>query len=237
MRGESVLIIEDDATMRRVLADNFRHEGYTVRTASDGAEGWREAVDVPPALIVLDIMLPKINGYEICRLIRERDLEVPIIMLTAKGQEPDVVLGLNLGADDYVTKPFSMKELLARAHAHLRRLRQEQTETYRFGDCELNTCSRKLYRNGTEVALTPKEFDLLAFFLRRSGRALTRDQILAGVWGSAAWVGSRSVDRCVTMLRKKTEADLHRPRHIQTVRDVGYRFETQVDDDIGATGT
>lgn len=227
MAGESVLIVEDDATMLRVLADNFRHDGYTVSIARDGNEGLRAAVAGRPTLIVLDIMLPEINGYEICRLLRERELEIPILMLTAKGQESDIVLGLNLGADDYVAKPFSMKELLARARALLRRRREDRFESYRFDDCELNTASRKFFRGGSEIVLTPKEFDLLTFFLRRACRALTRDQILAAVWGANAWVGPRSVDRCVTMLRKKVESDPCRPRYIQTVRDVGYRFEWQ----------
>ena len=237
MSGESVLIVEDDPTMLRVLTDRFRHEGYTVHSADDGEQGLRKAVDGRPELIVLDIMLPKINGYEICRLIREQELEMPIIMLTAKGQESDVVLGLNLGADDYVTKPFSMKELLARSRAMLRRRRQQVPKIHAFGEFELHTDSRKLLRNGNTVKLTPKEFDLLALFLDRAGRALTRDRILSAVWGSNAWVSSRSVDRCVTMLRKKIECDSHRPRYIQTVRDVGYRFEIQDDDAIAFTET
>ena len=225
MPAEAVLIVEDDATMLRALKDNFEFEGYSVTTAADGQEGLESALDAPPDLIVLDIMLPKINGYEICRLLRGEGLEMPIIMLTAKGQESDVLLGLNLGADDYVTKPFSIKELLARANAFLRRRRQGKRQTYRFGDCELNVSSRTLVRNGGEVALTPKEFGLLEFLVRHAGRALTRDEILRSVWGRGIFVTSRSVDRCIITLRKKIEPDPARPTHIKTTREIGYRFE------------
>ena len=225
MNEEHVLIVEDDPTLLRGLKDNFEFKGYRVTTASDGEEGLRAAVDGKPDLIVLDIMLPKINGYEVCRLIRSNGLDVPIIMLTAKGQETDIVLGLNLGADDYVTKPFSIKELLARASAFLRRRRDGETRVQRFGDCELDLTSHRLLRAGKEVEMTPKEFGLLAFLAGRTGRAFTRDEILDAVWGRDILVTARSVDRCVNTLRNKIEPDPHRPRFIQTVRDIGYRFE------------
>jgi len=225
MAGETVLIIEDDPTMLRGLKDNFEFEGYRVATAEDGEKGLDEALSLRPDLIVLDIMLPKVNGYEICRLLRVEGLEMPIIMLTAKGQESDVVLGLNLGADDYVTKPFSVKELLARAGAFLRRGRQQQLEVCRFGGCELDLTSRRLKRDGAEVALTPKEFALLAYLAGKPGRALTRDDILRSVWGHDVFVTSRSVDRCVNTLRKKIEPDPAHPTFIRTVREIGYRFE------------
>jgi DNA-binding response OmpR family regulator len=228
MASEAVLIIEDDPTLLRVLKDNFTFGGFTVRTASDGERGLQEAIDRRPDLIVLDIMLPGINGYELCRLLRQDGLDVPILMLTAKGQESDIVLGLNLGADDYVTKPFRLKELLARAEALLRRRREPEPQLYRFGDCELNALSHQLFRNGVEVTLTPKEFNLLVFFARHPGRALTRDEILRSVWGRGIWVSARSVDRCVTTLRNKIEPNPHRPTIIQTVRDLGYRFEAAV---------
>ena len=225
MAGETVLIIEDDRTMLRGLTDNFEFEGYSVATATDGEQGLAAAVDCRPDLIVLDIMLPKVNGYEICRRVRGEGLEMPIIMLTAKGQESDVILGLNLGADDYVTKPFSIKELLARAGALLRRSRRGRPKVCRFGDCELDLSSRRLLRGGGEVPLTPKEFGLLEFFVCRAGRALTRDEILKSVWGLSVFVTSRSVDRCVNTLRKKIEPDPARPAFIQTIREIGYRFE------------
>jgi DNA-binding response OmpR family regulator len=225
MARETVLIIEDDPTLLRGLKDNFEFKGYHARTAADGEEGLDAALKVKPDLIILDIMLPKLNGFEICRRIRQAELDMPIIMLTAKGQEEDIIQGLNLGADDYVTKPFSIKELLARANAFMRRRREKEPEVYRFGDCELNLVSHKLFRGGREVTLTPKEFSLLEFFAGRVGRALTRDEIMSSVWGSEVLVTSRSVDRCVNTLRSKIELDPRWPTYIQTIRDVGYRFE------------
>jgi DNA-binding response OmpR family regulator len=225
MAGEAVLIIEDDVSMRRALADNFEFAGYAVRTAGDGAAGLEAALAGQADIIILDLMLPKVNGYEICRQVREKGHQTPIIMLTAKGQESDVVLGLNLGADDYVTKPFSVNELLARAAAFLRRRRGEQPQEYRFGDCVVNMASRAVSRDGREVPLTPKEFSLLAYLLSRPGRALTRDEILGQVWGRGVFVTHRSVDRCVTTLRDKIEPDPARPTYIKTVRQIGYRFD------------
>jgi len=222
---ETVLIIEDDSTMLRGLKDNFEFAGYGVLTAVDGEEGLNAALDGKPDLIVLDIMLPKINGYEVCRLIRGEGLDMPIIMLTAKGEESDVVLGLNLGADDYVTKPFSIKELLARAAAFLRRRRQAKQDVYEFGDCSLDIPARKLTRNTEQIKLSPKEFGLLEFFLKRIGRALTRDEILNAVWGYDCFIGRRSIDRFVTTLRGKIEPDPHRPTFIHTIREIGYKFE------------
>ena len=222
---ETVLIIEDDPTLLRGLRDNFGHEGYRVLTAEDGQAGLVAALEARPDLIVLDIMLPEINGYEVCRRIRQAELDTPVLMLTAKGQESDVVLGLNLGADDYVTKPFSIAELLARANAFLRRRRAGTPRTHRFGDCELDLRSRILRRNGRELPLTPKEFALLAYFLKRAGSALTRDDILRAVWGYGVFVTARSVDRCVNTLRNKIEPDPRRPQRIKTVRQIGYRFD------------
>ena len=155
---ETILIVEDDATMLRGLKDNFEYKGYTVITASDGESGLEAAVNASPDLIVLDIMLPKINGYEICRLVREKEIATPIIMLTAKGQESDIILGLNLGADDYMTKPFSIKELLARANAFLRRQRASEPDIFEFGDCVLDITARQFTKAGEEVKLSPKEF-------------------------------------------------------------------------------
>jgi len=219
---ETVLIVEDDSTMLRGLKDNFEYSGYTVITADDGEKGLNAALDAKPDLILLDIMLPKINGYEVCRLIRKEKLDMPIIMLTAKGEESDIILGLNLGADDYVTKPFSIKELLARVAAFLRRRRQQEQDVYEFGDCALDIPAKK----GKEVKLSPKEFKLLEHFLKREGRALTRDEILNAVWGYDSYVTDRSVDRFVTTLRNKVEPDPHNPAFIHTIREIGYKFET-----------
>ena len=225
MQGPSVLIVEDDPVLLRGLKDNFEAQQYRVRVARDGRGGLSAALENPPDLLVLDIMLPKLNGYEICRALRAKRLEMPIIMLTAKGQEEDIVRGLELGADDYVTKPFSVRELLARAKAFLRRREPGVSSQFSFGDCTLDFAAHKLFKNGKEVPLTAKEFRLLEFFMKRPGRALTRDQILDGVWGNAIIVNDRSVDRCVTTLRAKVESDPRHPSHIQTIRDIGYRFE------------
>jgi DNA-binding response OmpR family regulator len=222
---ETVLIVEDDATMLRGLKDNFEYKGYRTLTAADGEAGLNAALNEKPDLIVLDIMLPKINGYEICRLIRNEKLQMPIIMLTAKGEESDIVLGLNLGADDYVTKPFSIKELLARTEALLRRSRQAEQEIYEFAGLRLDIPARKLTRDGEEIKLSPKEFNLLEFFAKRQGRALTRDEILNLVWGYDCYVGPRSIDRFVTTLRNKIEPDPHNPIMIHTIREIGYKFE------------
>ena len=222
---ETVLIIEDDPTMLIGLKDNFEFKGYKVVTAADGEKGLKAALNAKPDLIVLDIMLPKINGYEICRLIREQKLATPIIMLTAKGEESDIVLGLNLGADDYVTKPFSIKELLARAAAFLRRTKSEVQDAYEFGGFRLDISARRLTHKGKEIELSPKEFNLLEFFVKKPGRALTRDEILNAVWGYDCVVTSRSIDRFVTTLRNKIEPDPARPVFIHTIRQIGYRFE------------
>lgn len=226
MANEAILIIEDDAAMLRGLQDNFAFKGYQVKTARDGESGLEAALNSRPDLILLDIMLPKINGYEICRLIRAEGLDMPIIMLTAKGQESDIILGLNLGADDYVTKPFNIQELLARVNAFLRRRRKQEVREFQFGEFTLKMDARQLLRQGTAIELTPKEFGLLALFVKRAGCALTRDEILKHVWGYDILVTARSVDRCINTLRTKIEHNPNAPAFIKTIRDVGYRFET-----------
>ena len=225
MNPMSVLIIEDEPALRRGLKDNFEAQAYRVQVARDGREGLEAALRQPPDLVLLDLMLPRMNGYEVCRELRAKRLAMPIIMLTAKGQEEDIIRGLELGADDYVTKPFSIRELLARAKAFLRRRPGTESTTLHFGDCTLDLVGHKLLRGDAEVALTAKEFQLLQYFARNPGRALTRDQILDGVWGIDILVNDRSVDRCVTTLRSKIEADAHHPVFIQTIRDIGYRFD------------
>jgi DNA-binding response OmpR family regulator len=224
MSAKTLLIVEDDAVLLRGLKDNFEAQGYLVRTAKDGQKGLDALLTAPPDLLLLDLMLPKVNGYEICRTARSRQLDMPIIMLTAKGQEEDIVRGLELGADDYVTKPFSIRELIARVKAFLRRQGPESAG-YEFGDCRLDLEAHKLFKKGVEVELTAKEFRLLEFFVKRAGRALTRDSILEAVWGDEVIVTDRSVDRCVTTLRSKIEPDSREPRFIHTIRDIGYRFE------------
>ncbi len=232
MSARKILIIEDDPVLRRGLRDNLEACGYLVRTAEDGQRGLEALLDETPDLMLLDLMLPKLDGYEICRRARERRLTLPIIMLTARGQEDDIVRGLELGADDYVTKPFSIRELLARVRAFLRR-QETEPAAYEFGDCRLDLSAHKLFRSGRAVDLTAKEFRLLEFFLQRRGRALTRDTILDGVWGQGVFVTDRSVDRCVTTLRSKLEPDQRNPRFIRTIRDIGYRFEADEEEHGG----
>jgi DNA-binding response OmpR family regulator len=225
MKGSRILIVEDEPALVRGLKDCFAARGCTVLVATDGEAGLKLGMESQPDLILLDLMLPKVNGYEICRTLRENGLDMPIIMLTAKGQEEDIVLGLNLGADDYVTKPFRIGELAARVNAFLRRRRTQPAEVFHFGPFSLDMAAHKLFRADEEVVLTAKEFKLLAYMAARPGRALARNDILNAVWGNSVMVTQRSVDRCVTTLRAKVEADPHEPGFIQTIRDVGYRFE------------
>ena len=225
MNGSRILIVEDEAALLRGLKDTFASKGCEVLTARDGEAGLDLALSKTPDLILLDIMLPRVNGYEVCRAVREHGLEMPILMITARGQEEDIILGLNLGADDYVTKPFRLGELVARANALLRRSKSKKATVCRFGDHELNLAAHKLFRNGREVEMTAMEFRLLAYFASRPGCALARDSILNAVWGNSVIVTPRSIDRCVAHLRAKIEPGPHNPTYIQTIRDIGYRFE------------
>ena len=225
MKPELILVIEDDAAILFGLRDNLQRAGYAVRSAGDGHQGLELVRTLRPDLVLLDLMLPGLSGHELCRRIRTEGLEMPVIMLTALGEEAQVVRGLNLGADDYVTKPFGIAELMARVAGLLRRRRYGSPEVVRFGSLEVDRAARKVRRHGEEVELTPKEYGLLDFFSRKAGRALTREQILDAVWGETAAVTDRSVDRAVTTLRAKIERDPQRPRLIQTVPQVGYRFE------------
>jgi DNA-binding response OmpR family regulator len=223
MTRPRVLLVEDEPALVRGLADKLSASGIDVQVATDGHKGLDAALADAADLILLDVMLPGVNGYEICRAVRRHGLDVPILMLTAKGQEEDVVLGLDLGADDYLTKPFRPAELVARVRALLRR--RAPRPVCQFGECEIDLEARRVRRNGSDVDLTAKEYALLAFFAAHPGRALRRDLILDAVWGSSVFVTPRSIDRCVTTLRAKVEPNPHRPIYIHTVRDIGYRFE------------
>ena len=218
------MLVEDEAALARGLSDTLRAQGFEVQVAEDGHRGLDAALRGGIDLILLDVMLPRMNGFEICRTIRARGIDVPIVMLTAKGQEEDIILGLNLGADDYITKPFRVGELIARARALLRRRGGDRT-VQRFGPCEIDLTARKVFRDGVPVELTAREFALLAYFVSRPGRALARDTILNAVWGASVFVTPRSIDRCVATLRAKVEPDPHNPLYIQTIREIGYRFE------------
>jgi len=224
MIAPRILLIEDEPALVRGLGDMLRANGFTVTVATDGERGLDAALSNEADLILLDVMLPRVNGYEICRAARAQGLDVPILMLTAKGQEQDVVLGLNLGADDYVVKPFRTGELIARIRAFLRR-RTGPPARVRFGDCEVDLVARTVRRGNDPVDLTAKELALMIYLAARPDRALSRDVILNAVWGTGVFVTPRSVDRCVATLRAKVEPDPHRPVYIHTIRDIGYRFE------------
>lgn len=220
-----ILIIEDEPDLALGLRDNCEYEGYEVLIARDGEEGLRRALEERPELILLDVMLPKLSGLDVCRRLRTSGSGVPIIMLTARGQEIDKVVGLELGADDYVTKPFSINELLARVRAHLRRASRPaaRADTYSFGDVELNLRMHQATKAGRPVELSAREFEILKYFVRHRGEPVTRDQLLEDVWGDK-YPYSRTVDNHIAKLRQKIEADPGDPRFIITLHRVGYKF-------------
>jgi DNA-binding response OmpR family regulator len=225
----NVLIVEDEETLARNLADKLRSEGFTVSTAGDGEEGLEKVRQEHPDLIVLDIMLPRLDGLSLCRIVR-RDLStahIPIIMLTARGTEVDKIVGLESGADDYIVKPFGLGEFLARVRAVLRRLPGHPTmqDELISNDLRLSLTGRRLFRDSRETKLSNKEFDLLAELMRNRGVVLSRDLILTKVWGYDYFVDKRTVDVHVRWLREKIEDDPSDPKRIVTVRGVGYRFE------------
>lgn len=207
------------------LKDNCEYEGYEVSVARDGEEGLRRALEERPDLILLDVMLPKLSGFDVCRRLRARGAVVPVIMLTARGQEIDKVVGLELGADDYVTKPFGVNELLARIRAHLRRAARPapEAETYAFGGVELNFRTHEATKFGRPLDLSAREFEILKYLVRRRGEPVTRDQLLEEVWGDR-YPFSRTVDNHIAKLRQKIEDDPAEPRFIITLHRVGYKF-------------
>jgi len=221
-----ILIIEDDRSILRGLEQNLRFEGYEVITAVDGERGLQLALERAPDLIVLDIMLPKMNGYEICRQLRRDGNNVPIFMLTAKGEEMDKVLGLELGADDYVAKPFGVMELLARIKALLRRVQRTESELTKMqiGNIEIDFEAFTAFHAGEPLELTTREFALLRYLAKNAGRALSRQMILNQVWGIDYYGTPRTVDNFITRLRQKIEQNPEKPRHILTVRGIGYKF-------------
>jgi two-component system, OmpR family, response regulator len=222
-----ILIVEDDANLMEALKYNLHKEKYEVITAVDGIEALDKARAEKPDLILLDIMLPQINGFEVCRILR-KETSVPIIMLTARDDEIDKVVGLDLGADDYVTKPFSMRELLARIRAMIRRSdTQDQNlrPTLKFGDVEVDISHHIISRAGVGLNLTPKEFELLAFLTKNKGLVFNRDQLLEKVWGYDYAGDTRTVDVHVRWLREKIEINPDEPKHLITVRGIGYKLE------------
>lgn len=208
------------------LRDNFEYEGYEVISAADGAEGLERALRDQPDLVVLDVMMPKMSGLDVCKQLKGKKPSIPIIMLTARGQEIDKVVGLELGADDYVTKPFSIRELMARVKAVLRRASPQSsgTEVYRFSDIEVNVRSNEVLRAGNPVELSSKEFALLAYFVAHPAETLSRDRLLDAVWGYENYPNTRTVDAHIVHLRQKLEPNPEEPRFILTVHGTGYKF-------------
>ncbi|HMH76346.1 MAG TPA: response regulator transcription factor [Candidatus Udaeobacter sp.] len=223
-----ILIVDDEPEMLRGLEDNLQFEGYQTVTAGDGRKGLALALSEAPDLILLDVMMPGMSGWDLCREIRQRGLDVPVIMLTARGEEVDRVLGLELGADDYVTKPFSLRELMARIRAVLRRPGPRQKfEEFAFGSVRVDLRARQAFKGGHEVRLTRKEFDLLRYLVEHPGEVITRDRLLDEVWGYERFPTTRTVDTHILRLRQKFEDDPERPAHILTAHGQGYRFVTE----------
>ncbi len=221
-----ILVIEDEPQMLLGLRDNLELEGYDVQTAADGDEGLHKASSTAPDLVILDIMLPKRNGFDVCRELRARNVSTPIVMLTARSAETDKVLGLELGADDYVTKPFSITELLARVRAVLRRSNPQRpaTETVRIGDIDFDFRLHQARRGQTRVEFTAREFELLRYLVQHVGQVVTREQILNDVWGYEEYPTTRTIDNFVAKLRQKIEKAPHAPEHILTIHGSGYKF-------------
>ena len=220
-----ILVVEDEPGIALGLEDDLKLEGYEVEMARDGDTATRLAREQPFDLILLDVMLPRKDGFEVCRELRRAGLRTPILILTAKTQEAEKVLGLELGADDYVTKPFSPRELRARVKALLRRAAGDTPEIYRFGEVEADFSRCELRRRGEPVEVTPLEFKLLTAFIRNRGRVLSREQLLDAAWGRGTFVTDRVVDNQIVSLRRKIESQPARPRYLVSVRGVGYRFD------------
>ncbi|MHC4598404.1 MAG: response regulator transcription factor [Planctomycetota bacterium] len=224
---ETILVVEDDRSIALGLEKNLRFEGFAVLRAEDGQKGLEMAIDARPDLVVLDVMLPKVSGFEVCRSLRKNEIFVPIIMVTAKDQEIDKIMGLELGADDYITKPFSVGELVARIKAQLRRKRVyegEELDTFAFGDVEIDFVGAAVTKKKKPAELSFREFELLKFMVRNTCKALSREEILNKVWGYDYYGTQRTIDNFITKLRQKFEKNPDKPKHFITVRGVGYKF-------------
>lgn len=225
--NRKVLIVEDDQAMAVALSDGFEYEGYAVQVARDGADGLKIAGDRELDLIVLDVMLPKMSGFDVCKQLRGAGNETPIIMLTARGQEIDKVVGLKIGADDYVTKPFSFMELMARVEALMRRSHRKpeiSSDEFNFGDINVNFKRFEVTKAGNPLEMSPREFNILKYFIEHRGEVVTRDQLLDAVWGYGSFPLTRTVDMHIAKLRQKVEDTASDPKHIITVHRVGYKF-------------
>jgi DNA-binding response OmpR family regulator len=221
-----ILIIEDDKELLRGLVDNLSLEGYKVISAEDGKKGLDLARKESPDLIILDLMLPKLSGEEVCKILRQEGNLTPIIMLTAKGEESDKVRGLKLGADDYLTKPFSLLELLARIEAILRRIKKEkmEIEKYQFDDIIIDFIHLEAKKGGKEIKFSSKEYAILKFLISHKGEVVRRETLLREVWGYDIFPSTRTIDNFIVKLRKKIERDPGKPRRILTVHGIGYKF-------------
>lgn len=231
MSIQRILVVEDEPAILRGLQDNLRLEGFEVLAAADGEAGYKLALESKPDLIMLDLMLPRMSGYEICRKLRGAGVNTPILMLTARSEETDRVLGLDLGADDYVTKPFSIRELLARVRALLRRTQPavaslSEPSQLRFSTTMLDFQKYEASKDGQPVDLTRKEFGIVRFLASRQGVVISRDELLNEVWGYDAYPSTRTVDNHIASLRAKLEPDAANPRHFLTVHGVGYKFQS-----------
>jgi len=224
--GARILIIEDERAMVTGLQFNLEARGYRVSAAYDGEQGCRKAIELHPDLVILDLMLPRRDGYEVCKRLKKDVPDIPIIMLTARSQEADVVLGFELGADDYVTKPFSVLELMARIKTVLKRAHPESREetTLTFGSVVVDVARHTASKGSAPLALSPREFDMLKYFAKRRGEVVSRDELLDAVWGYDSASISRTVDTHVAKLRQKIEDDPKAPRHIITIHGAGYKF-------------
>lgn len=220
-----ILVVEDDPAIAMALEDDLTAEGYEVSVVSEGNEALRAGRDEQVDGILLDVTLPGKDGFEVCRGLRRSGVKVPIIMLTARTQEPEKLLGFEVGADDYVTKPYSGRELRARLRAVMRRATEAPPDRYTFGDVELDFARREVRRRGAVVGLTPLEFKVLACLVHHRGRALTRQQLIDQAWGADTFVTDRVVDNQVANLRKKLEPDPAAPRYLLNLRGFGYRFD------------
>jgi two-component system, OmpR family, alkaline phosphatase synthesis response regulator PhoP len=224
-RPTRILVIEDDLSILTGLSMNLTFEGFEVIQAQDGKTGLQKAIDEAPDLLVLDIMLPHLNGYEVLRELRARGHHTPVVMLSAKGAEPDKILGLNLGADDYVVKPFGIQELLARIRAVLRRKLQSTLNVVEFDTISIDLDAKVAYRQGAPLELTAQEFKILAHLVTHPGRTFSREELLAAAWGYAYEGTARTVDNFISQLRSKCERDPTEPQFFKTVRGLGYRFD------------
>jgi two-component system, OmpR family, alkaline phosphatase synthesis response regulator PhoP len=224
IRKRKVLVVEDDLSILTGLSMNLRYEGFEVLQAQDGVRGLELAIDQDPEVVILDVMLPGMNGFEVCKELRRRGKDTAIVMLSAKGQETDKIMGLDLGADDYVAKPFGLKELMARIKAVLRRKGDDANAPVCIGDIAIDMAAQTVSRAGQPVSLTAQEFKLLRYFVEHAGRVLARDALIEGAWGFGYEGTARTVDNFIRQLRLKLEHDPENPRHFTTVRGMGYRF-------------